>query len=188
MNRIVTIFSLLIITSCSIELDNDISKDNFDNAQSFLDNIISNPEKAKSLLHEDFTFAWIGIIEQGGVIWNKENLFNEYFANIIPEILPNGIGLTTTDSVSDENGVAIVQVGDAEGKNGEYDNNYVWVFKFKDGLIIKHTYIFNLPKWVRQAMGLNGLIVGGFSFFKSKLNQHSNHLLEKYMNEKKLPR
>ena len=86
-------------------------------------------------MHEEFTFAWMGIIEQGGVIWNKENLFDEYFANIIPEILPNGIVLTTTDSVSDENGVAIVQVGDAEGKNGEYDNNYVWVFKFKDGLI-----------------------------------------------------
>lgn len=37
-------------------------------------------------------------------------------------------------------------------------------------------------------MGLKGLLLGGFSFFKSKLNQHSNHLLEKYMNEKKLPR
>ena len=133
MNRIVTIFSFLIITSCSMGLDNDVSKENLDNAQSFLDNIIANPEKAKSLLHEDFTFAWMGIIEQGGVIWNKENLFDEYFANIIPEILPNGIVLTTTDSVSDENGVAIVQVGDAEGKNGEYDNNYVWVFKFKKG-------------------------------------------------------
>lgn len=32
MNRIVTIFSLLIITSCSIELDNDASKENLDNA------------------------------------------------------------------------------------------------------------------------------------------------------------
>ena len=30
-------------------LDNDVSKENLDNAQSFLDNIIANPEKAKSL-------------------------------------------------------------------------------------------------------------------------------------------
>ena len=51
MNRIVTIFSFLIITSCSMGLDNDVSKENLDNAQSFLDNIIANPEKAKSLLH-----------------------------------------------------------------------------------------------------------------------------------------
>ena len=132
MKKILLISLLILLTSCSI---NDKSMDNSANAQSFLDNIITNPEKAKSLLHDDFTFAWMGMIEQGGKIWNKENLFDEYFANIIPAILPNGIILKTVDSISDENGVAIIQIGDAEGKNGEYDNNYVWIFKFKDGLI-----------------------------------------------------
>ena len=132
MKKYLIISLLAILSSCSV---NDKSLDNLNNAQSFLDNIITNPEKAKSLLHNDFSFAWMGIIEQGGKLWNKENLFNEYFATIIPEILPNGIILKTVDSISDENGVAIIQVGDAEGKNGEYDNNYVWVFKFKDGLI-----------------------------------------------------
>ncbi|MDA9818129.1 hypothetical protein N9C35_03720 [Flavobacteriaceae bacterium] len=132
MKKILLIILLILLTSCSI---NDKSMDNSANAQSFLDNIITNPEKAKSLLHDDFTFAWMGVIEQGGKIWNKENLFDEYFANIIPAILPNGIILKTVDSISDENGVAIIQIGDAEGKNGEYDNNYVWIFKFKDGLI-----------------------------------------------------
>ena len=132
MKKNLLISLLILLTSCSI---NDKSMDNSANAQSFLDNIITNPEKAKSLLHDDFTFAWMGIIEEGGKIWNKENLFDEYFANIIPAILPNGIILKTVDSISDENGVAIIQIGDAEGKNGEYDNNYVWIFKFKDGLI-----------------------------------------------------
>ena len=132
MKKYLIISLLIILTSCS---KNSEPLDNLSNAQSFLDNIITNPEKAKSLLHDDFSFAWMGIIEQGGKLWDKENLFDEYFATIIPEILPNGIVLTTVDSISDENGVAIVQVGDAEGKNGEYDNNYVWVFKFKDGLI-----------------------------------------------------
>ena len=132
MKKILLISLLILLTSCSI---NDNSMDNSANAQSFLDNIITNPEKAKSLLHDDFTFAWMGIIEEGGKRWNKENLFDEYFANIIPAILPNGIILKTVDSISDENGVAIIQIGDAEGKNGEYDNNYVWIFKFKDGLI-----------------------------------------------------
>jgi ketosteroid isomerase-like protein len=132
MKKNLLISLLFLLTSCSI---NDKSIDNSANAQSFLDNIITNPEKAKSLLHDDFTFAWMGTIEQGGKIWNKENLFDEYFANIIPAILPNGIILKTLDSISDENGVAIIQIGDAEGKNGEYDNNYVWIFKFKDGLI-----------------------------------------------------
>ena len=132
MKKNLLISLLVLLTSCAI---NDKSMDNSANAQSFLDNIITNPEKAKSLLHDDFTFAWMGVIEQGGKIWNKENLFDEYFANIIPAILPNGIILKTVDSISDENGVAIIQIGDAEGKNGEYDNNYVWIFKFKDGLI-----------------------------------------------------
>ena len=104
-------------------------------AQSFLDNIITDPQKAKSLLHEDFTFAWMGIIEQGGKIWDRENLFDVYFKDIIPEILPYGIILKTVDAISDENGVAIIQEGDAVGKNGEYDNKYVWVFKMKNGLI-----------------------------------------------------
>ena len=49
--------------------------------------------------------------------------------------LEKGIVLNTIDSISDKNGVAIIQEGDAEGKNGEYDNNYVWIFKMKDGLI-----------------------------------------------------
>ena len=132
MKKILLISLFILLTSCSINVK---SMDNSANAQSFLDNIITNPEKAKSLLHDDFTFAWMGVIEQGGKIWNKENLFDEYFANIIPAILPNGIILKTVDSISDENGVAIIQIGDAEGKNGEYDNNYVWIFKFKDGLI-----------------------------------------------------
>ena len=80
-----------------------------------------------------------------GKIWNRENLFNDYFKNIIPEILPNGIVLKTVDAISDEKGVhfhrPIIQEGDAvikdykSNKNGEYDNKYVWVFKMKDGLI-----------------------------------------------------
>ena len=120
---------------CTSVKETSIKNDNLEMAQSFLDNIITNPEAAKNLLHKDFTFAWMGIIEQGGKIWNRDNLFNEYFKDIIPKILPNGIILKTVDAISDDNGVAIIQEGDAEGKNGEYDNKYVWIFKMKDGLI-----------------------------------------------------
>ena len=67
------------------------------------------------------------------ILGNIANMTNN--DNIIPEILPNGIVLKTVDAISDDNGVAIIQEGDAVGKNGEYDNKYVWVFKMKDGLI-----------------------------------------------------
>ena len=133
-----TTFLIIITTlilSCSETKENSLSEKNLEMAQSFLDNIIANPEKAQSLLHKDFTFAWMGIIEQGGRIWNRENLFSEYFKNIIPKILPNGIILKTVDAISDEKGVAIIQEGDAVGKNGEYDNKYVLIYKMKDGLI-----------------------------------------------------
>ena len=68
------IFISIIIFSCSESIKKTSGDNNREMAQSFLDNIISNPEKAQDLLHEDFTFAWMGIIEQGGKIWNKENL------------------------------------------------------------------------------------------------------------------
>ena len=44
------------------------SEENLKMAQSFFDNLFTNPEISKSLLHNDFTFSWMGIIEQGGGI------------------------------------------------------------------------------------------------------------------------
>ena len=134
MKKILTIL-LLLSTLYSCNEKESKSEANLKMAQLFFDNLFTNPEVSKSLLHNDFTFSWMGIIEQGGVLWNRDNLFDEYFKNIIPEILPNGIVLNTVDTIYDENGVAIIQEGDAEGKNGEYDNKYVWIFKMKDGLI-----------------------------------------------------
>ncbi len=61
-------------------------------------------------------------------------------------------------------------------------------FEFKDGLIIKHTDTFNLHKWAKQAIGFKGFLFGGMRFFKSKLKSQTNHLLDKYMKEKKLSR
>ena len=138
-NILIILLSTTIIVSCQNKTQKSEkelkSEKNLKMAQSFFDNLFTNPEVSKSLLHNDFTFSWMGIIEQGGVLWNRDNLFDEYFKNIIPEILPNGIILNTVDTINDENGVAIIQEGDAEGKNGEYDNKYVWIFKMKDGLI-----------------------------------------------------
>ena len=53
-------------------------------------------------------------------------------------------------------------------------------FKFKDGLIIKHTDTFNLHKWASQAMGFKGWLIGGTSFFKRKLQKQTNALLDKF--------
>lgn len=54
-------------------------------------------------------------------------------------------------------------------------------FEFKDGKIIKHIDTFNIHKWAKQAMGFKGLLLGGTSFFKKKLNEQTNKLLDKFM-------
>ena len=53
-------------------------------------------------------------------------------------------------------------------------------FEFKDGKIIKHIDTFNLHTWSKQAFGFKGLLLGGTSFFKKKLNQQTNQLLTKF--------
>lgn len=54
------------------------------------------------------------------------------------------------------------------------------VFQFKDGKIIDHRDHFSLHKWARQALGVQGLVLGGTGFFKKKLNAQTNGLLAKY--------
>ncbi|PKV48893.1 ketosteroid isomerase-like protein [Aquimarina sp. MAR_2010_214] len=54
-------------------------------------------------------------------------------------------------------------------------------FEFKDGKIIKHTDDFNLHRWASQAIGWKGALLGGTSFFKKKLNQQTNRMLDKFM-------
>lgn len=60
-------------------------------------------------------------------------------------------------------------------------------FEFKDGLIIKHTDVFDLHKWAKQAMGFKGFIFGGMPFFKNKLQKQTNYLLDKFIEEKSHP-
>ena len=102
-----------------------------------MDNLFvhSDFELARSVLHEELTFTYMGITEDVGGIAHTTVSF---FANHIPlvgDLLPERIVLTTVDVIADENGVALIMVGDAEGINGRYDNQYVFTFKFKDGLI-----------------------------------------------------
>ncbi|MBU2928446.1 nuclear transport factor 2 family protein [Winogradskyella psychrotolerans] len=59
-------------------------------------------------------------------------------------------------------------------------------FEFKDGLIIKHTDEFDLHKWAKQALGIKGIFFGGMQFFKNKLQSQTNHLLDKFIQSKKL--
>lgn len=51
----------------------------------------------------------------------------------------------------------------------------------ENGKIIKHTDRFPLWKWSQQALGLKGLLVGWTPFFKKKLQQQTQKMLQQFM-------
>lgn len=54
-------------------------------------------------------------------------------------------------------------------------------FEFLDGKIIRHTDSFNLHKWASQALGIKGKLLGGFSFFRQKLQKSARQSLDDFM-------
>jgi ketosteroid isomerase-like protein len=53
-------------------------------------------------------------------------------------------------------------------------------FIIRDGKIVKHTDKFNLWLWARQALGLNGLLLGWSAFFKARMNDTTRGMLASY--------
>ena len=122
-----------LIVSCSNNTDTEKNKKM---AGEFLDLALSdNPKSAQVLTHPDFTFTFMGVTEISNIPYDRDAYFDDWIPNVVGGLLPNGITLTTTDMIADATGVAVIMEGDAEGINGEYDNKYVFVYKFKDGLI-----------------------------------------------------
>ena len=67
-------------------------------------------------------------------------------------------------------------------KTGRFVHNEIIAhLSFKDGKIIQHIDQFDLYKWAKQAMGVQGWLIGATPFFKKKLNQQTNYQLKKYM-------
>ena len=130
---LVVLLASFLIASCS---DNAGVERNKKMAGEFLDLALSNnPKSAKILTHPDFTFTFMGETEISNIPYDRDTYFDDWIPNVVGGLLPNGITLTTTDMIADARGVAVIMEGDAEGINGEYDNKYVFVYKFKDGLI-----------------------------------------------------
>jgi limonene-1,2-epoxide hydrolase len=53
-------------------------------------------------------------------------------------------------------------------------------FEFQDGLISKHTDVFDLWRWSRQAFGLKGWLLGWTNFMQHKIQEQAKLSLEKY--------
>lgn len=107
-------------------------------AASFFDNLLTDPEKLRPILHADFKFTYMGKIEGTllpyGVPYSTDDLLEKWLPHV-SELVPDGIELKTLQMIADKESVAVLQKGDAQGKYGRYDNDYVWIFNFKDGKI-----------------------------------------------------
>lgn len=50
-------------------------------------------------------------------------------------------------------------------------------FIIKDGKIVQHIDTFNLWRWARQALGLNGMLLGWSAFFKARMHETTKGML-----------
>ena len=123
------IFLPILLFSLSIHSQN-VAK-----IEKFFELVFTNPDAVNDLLHDDFTFKFMGICEICKS-YNKANYVSEWIKKDIPAVLPNGIRLEITRKIDGgDNVVFLVDGKDAVGANGEYNNHYSMVFQFKDGLI-----------------------------------------------------
>ena len=101
----------------------------------FFATVFTDTVTAKSLLHEDFTFTFMGICTICKS-YNKDTYIDEWLGADIPAVLPNGVELDIVRKIDGGDDIVYVVKGKAEGVNGEYNNSYAMVFKMQDGHIL----------------------------------------------------
>jgi ketosteroid isomerase-like protein len=136
------LFVLIFVVSCGNSKSDSQIEQNAAAAENFIYNVLNNPKDARDLMHEDFTFRYMGkipIYAQGNAViktsYNKDTYFTEFLGDVRP--LLKSIVLTPLQVIADEENAAVIMSGKGEGIHGEYDNDYVFTFTFKDGKIIK---------------------------------------------------
>ena len=169
-------FVIVFLTACERTTymtvgDEVMSVEAYENAamaEQFIDLVLNNPEAATDLMHDDFRFRYMGklpIYAQGDQVikssYNKDTYFSE-FLEVVMKLVPDGIVLTPIDVIADTDSAAVVMVGDAEGKYGEYDNEYVFTYKFKDGKIIEVDE-YNSDYLVAKSLYGNNLVPAKYS-------------------------
>jgi len=136
--KLITIFlSLLVSFSAQAgQHENATAASNVKVATQFMNTVLVEPEVAQSLLHDDFEFEFMGVSQLAGVVYDKTTYFSEWMVTV-GQLIPDGFRkLDVVDAIGDDDGVALMVEGDADGINGRYANKYVFVFKFSGGQIV----------------------------------------------------
>jgi len=110
-------------------------KSNVEIIDKFFATVFADPAAAKSLLHEDFSFQFMGICTICKS-YDKDTYISDWLGKDIPAVLPNGVELDIVRKIDGGDDIVYIVKGKAEGINGPYNNNYAMVFKMLDGQIL----------------------------------------------------
>ena len=124
----------LISSSTSLAGDSE-AKSNIEIIDRFFATVFIDTAEAKSLLHDDFSFQFMGICTICKS-YNKETYITEWLGKDIPAVLPTGVDLEIVRKIDGGNDVVYIVKGKAQGINGSYNNNYAMVFKMEGGQIL----------------------------------------------------
>jgi ketosteroid isomerase-like protein len=132
-----TLLAFIVPANAADHQQTNASK-NIVTATKFMETLLTDRETADSLLHPDFDFLFMGISPHlSNVPYNKETYWSVWMDQVIAPLVPDGFKkVEVVDAIGDEKGVALMVEGDADGINGRYNNNYVFIFKFKEGKIV----------------------------------------------------
>ena len=136
--KLITIILALLIPGVTYagHHENSATAQNVKKATQFMKNVLTDPNVAKDLLHDDLDFEFMGVSQLANVMYDKETYFSKWMVTV-GELIPAGFRkLDVVDAIGDERGVALMVEGDADGINGLYDNKYVFIFKFSEGQIV----------------------------------------------------
>ena len=101
----------------------------------FFSSVFSDPVVAKSLLHDDFSFQFMGICTICKS-YDKDTYISDWLGKDLPVVLPNGVELDIVRKIDGGRDIVYIVKGKAQGINGTYNNNYAMVFKMLDGQIL----------------------------------------------------
>ena len=132
-----TLLAFIVPANAADHQQTNASK-NIVTATKFMETLLTDRETADSLLHPDFDFLFMGISPHlSNVPYNKKTYWSVWMDQVIAPLVPDGFKkVEVVDAIGDEKGVALMVEGDADGINGRYNNNYVFIFKFKEGKIV----------------------------------------------------
>tara|TARA_A100001011_G_scaffold382474_1_gene452271 strand:- start:610 stop:1110 length:501 start_codon:yes stop_codon:yes gene_type:complete len=156
MRKFILISFSILFFSCSQDISKSeneiiIERNNSIVTKNFQAYNTGNFEVFKSTLSDNFTFTLNGELDISGT-YSYDQLLEA--AGGFQSLLKNGWKGNVDKIISGTNGSVIVLTGEAEGVNGTYNNDYIWLYSINDqGQISSITEYLSDLLFVKQLYG-----------------------------------